>query len=410
MNPIEALMETATPLQRKLLEGCRYVPETGCWEWVGTHTTTRQGRYGTPTFNHSGRSDFAARFAFCEFVGPLDDRDTVKRSCKNKKCISPTHAKIKEDYYAGNGYWTKEKCREEALKYTRRVDFKNGSPSAYATAGAKRWLKEITSHIETNQKYSGGYWTEERCAAEALKYDTPQKFKNGSVSAYSILQKAGLLEKYCSHMEKIESRPDGYWDNKENCLFEAAKYKTVSDFMRKNSWGAGRARQHGWTDEIRQLYIDRADHRVDKNVPRGYWTKEKCAEEARNYESRNELAKDWPSISNIARSAGWWDEICAHMEFPKSVWDDKENCALEAAKYTKRNDFSIGSQAAYRWSCKNGWIDEFFPNSRKPLTYEECRDIAANCKGRHDLEKKNNSVYKASRRNGWLDEFFPKPA
>ena len=46
-----------------------------------------------------------------------------------------------------NGYWTKEKCKEEALKFSLRSDFKNMSAVAYRKCIDNRWLEELTTHM-----------------------------------------------------------------------------------------------------------------------------------------------------------------------------------------------------------------------------------------------------------------------
>lgn len=47
--------------------------------------------------------------------------------------------------------------------------------------------------------------------------------------------------------------------------------------------------------------------------PKSYWTKERCAEEALKYSSRNELAKKSSATYNFSIRRGWLDEICVHM-------------------------------------------------------------------------------------------------
>ena len=52
------------------------------------------------------------------------------------------------------GYWTIDKVREEALKYTIRSSFKNNSASAYQTALKSDWLNDVCSHMNNvKEKY-----------------------------------------------------------------------------------------------------------------------------------------------------------------------------------------------------------------------------------------------------------------
>jgi len=46
-----------------------------------------------------------------------------------------------------NGYWTKEKCHEESLKYKSREEFRKNHSSAYSASIRNKWLDEICSHM-----------------------------------------------------------------------------------------------------------------------------------------------------------------------------------------------------------------------------------------------------------------------
>ena len=65
-----------------------------------------------------------------------------------------------------NGYWTKERCKEEALKYNSRIEFINNSPTAYSISHKNKWLNDITSHMEYKCKQ---IWTKDEAKIEALK-------------------------------------------------------------------------------------------------------------------------------------------------------------------------------------------------------------------------------------------------
>jgi hypothetical protein len=56
-----------------------------------------------------------------------------------------------------NGYWTKEKCQEEALKYNSRFEFQRNSNGSYHYALRKKWLDEICQHM-TGQTHEGKIW------------------------------------------------------------------------------------------------------------------------------------------------------------------------------------------------------------------------------------------------------------
>ena len=115
------------------------------------------------------------------------------------------------------GYWTKERCHEEALKYRTKSEFNAGSTSAYSATLQNKWFDEIAEHLVTDRKPKG-YWTKERCHEIALQYDARNKFKTHNYNAYVCARLRGWLNEICSHM--VPKREKLTW-TKEKCHQEA---------------------------------------------------------------------------------------------------------------------------------------------------------------------------------------------
>ena len=98
------------------------------------------------------------------------------------------------------GYWTKEKCLEEALKYKSRYEFQINSQASYKKSRYKGWLNEICSHMKEIHK-PNGYWTKEKCLKESLRYTNRYDFQKYSLSAYSKALRSKWLNEICSHMK-----------------------------------------------------------------------------------------------------------------------------------------------------------------------------------------------------------------
>lgn len=145
-----------------------------------------------------------------------------------------------------NGYWSFDRCKIEALKYSQRSKFEKGCGSAYIAAMRKGWLDLICSHMKSPQKKSG-YWTQEKCINEAKKYLTATEFENGSPGAYDAARRHGIYEECCRHMRSPQ-KTKGYW-TKKRCLSEAKKYKTRSDFFRSCCFVYLKCRQKGWFED-----------------------------------------------------------------------------------------------------------------------------------------------------------------
>ena len=145
----------------------------------------------------------------------------------------------------------------------------------------------------------------------------------------------------------------------------------------------------------------------------GYWTlKTNCRKAAKRCKSKSELCKRFPSAYFSSVKNGWIDEFFPNSTKRGKLFWTKENCREEAKKYKTRSEFSFKCNRAYRVSLDNGWLNDFFPPSNMPKrpkkiwTKEECAEIAAQCNGRIEFCKKKASAYRYAQQQGWLDEFF----
>jgi len=98
-----------------------------------------------------------------------------------------------------NGYWTLEKCKEEALKYRTKKEWEFKSVSSYSSAKKYGWYYECCKHmIKINKSHN--HWNLKNCIKDAKKYKIKNEWKKNSVSAYSIAHKNGWLKDCCKHM------------------------------------------------------------------------------------------------------------------------------------------------------------------------------------------------------------------
>ena len=96
-----------------------------------------------------------------------------------------------------------------------------------------------------------GYWTIERCFEEAKKFKYRSTFKKESGRAYSVLYKNGLLDEACKHMIKMDTITK--W-TKENCIEAAKQCKTKSEFNSKFCGAMTIAKKRGWYNELLQYF------------------------------------------------------------------------------------------------------------------------------------------------------------
>ena len=127
--------------------------------------------------------------------------------------------------------FTKEQCFDEANKYKTRKQFRENSQAAYYFAKRQDWLDEVCCEMHEVRR-PGHYWTKERCAEEALKYNMKINLKKSCISAYSSAVRKGWLSEICSHMLDMDRLPRGYW-TKDRCREEASKHPSRDVFRDK---------------------------------------------------------------------------------------------------------------------------------------------------------------------------------
>lgn len=94
-----------------------------------------------------------------------------------------------------NGYWTEETCKEAALQCKNRAEFGKKFSRAYYIANINNWLDEYT-WLNYKSVKKNGYWTKEKCREAALKCNTRMEFRKKYISAYNSARKNNWLDSY----------------------------------------------------------------------------------------------------------------------------------------------------------------------------------------------------------------------
>lgn len=251
----------------------------------------------------------------------------------------------------GQGKWNRRTCREEALKYITATEFEKNSSGAYAAALRNGWLKDYTWFAILQKN-----WDKEKCYEEAKKYKTRGEFCQGCKGAYIKALKTGWIDEY-TWLKSRQNVPTGYWDNYEHCYEEAKKYTSRRRFQKGSMGAYMKALKNGWLDNFTWL--------VEVHKPNGYWTYERCYEEAKKCSSKKEFKNLSNGAYQTAYKEGWMKDY-TWFELLTGYWT-YEACKAEASKYTKRFHFKKGCPSAFSKSRINGWLDEFFPKIKNNL-------------------------------------------
>lgn len=99
-----------------------------------------------------------------------------------------------------HGYWTKkENCINDAKTCASRKKWARKSPGAYMSAYKNGWLDECCVDMKIYNEPLH-FWSKERCREQALKYNSETAWSEKSKSSYSAASAHGWIRELCGHM------------------------------------------------------------------------------------------------------------------------------------------------------------------------------------------------------------------
>lgn len=97
-------------------------------------------------------------------------------------------------------FWTKERCIEDASKYSSKRDWYENSNTSYKKACKMNWLKDCTSHMKRPQSKKMK-WTFELCKTIAMKYKSKWEWIKNSKNSYHAAYSQGWINNLTKHMK-----------------------------------------------------------------------------------------------------------------------------------------------------------------------------------------------------------------
>ena len=246
--------------------------------------------------------------------------------------------------------WTRDKCLEEAKKYSSCKEFYSECKVAYTIASKHGWLKDYI--WLKRDKLPNGFWTKEMTYREAKKYSTKKEFRRNSPGAYNAACKNSWLQEYdWFHAAANEKK----W-NYDSCYEEARRYSSTSEFRRGSMTAYCKAKDNGWLSDY-TWFVPLSD----------IWTFDRCFEEAKRYTYYNDFRFQSHDAFLIANRNGWIQQFDWLIKEHKEAWNRKwnyETCYEEALRYETRGQFAKHGAGAYDMARRNGWIVDYtwFPD------------------------------------------------
>lgn len=387
-----------------------------------------------------------------------------------------------------NGYWNDPgHCKAEALKYSSRSEWQRGSPLSYRWAIQNNWVEECAAHMHSS-RMPDGYWTLDRCRDQARKYKSKVQWRMEHRASFSKANKEKWLVQCCDHMEtsgmwfgpasilevllshdvrykaehrfqdgsEIDRRPFDFYLPDYNLVIEfhgeqhligwGRRVSDAQDIQARDLFKKTWAKDHGINYlEIKQWEIKSKEEifvRVLKEIKlisknkklaiplikrdltpsellkvknRLKWTKESCISEAKKYMTIKEWQMGSAGSYQAAFKKKWLVECSSHMDrllHKKNHWT-LTSCFEDARQYKTKSEWQQAKRSGYSIAAKNGWIEKctahMAPDGRKTVgqrlwTKEKCMELARTCNSRAEFKRASGSAYLRARVKGWLDE------
>ena len=256
--------------------------------------------------------------------------------------------------------FTKNILIELTASFRSRTEFKEVYGAAYHWAKKNRLLDEVFPHLAPIKKR--GFWkSKENVLAESRKYKTRHEFKMAARQAYNVALKNGWTDAFEGF--ELPSRIRKHWQDKNDVLAEANKYKSAQEFRSHATRAYESAKANGWAD-----VFDLFERKVR---PAGYWNDyEHCQNAALECSTRLEMRKKFRSGYEAIKT-NKWDELFSHMVDPRlgkvaaNIGSEAanegwtlESLKLVASKFPTRKLFMNKRPGAYKTACELGCIDE----------------------------------------------------
>ena len=162
-----------------------------------------------------------------------------------------------ESISKGRTTWTKQACIESSKKYSTRFEWEKKDPTAYLAARRHEWFEECTEHMIRIKK-KNGYWTLVNCLAEAKKYKTISEWVTKGASSYQVAHNNQEWFLRCTeHMAKL-------WEKKWN---EMTILEDAKRFLTQQEWS--RDTNGGYYAALKRGLVEKATTHMIKN-PRWY--------------------------------------------------------------------------------------------------------------------------------------------
>jgi predicted GIY-YIG superfamily endonuclease len=266
--------------------------------------------------------------------------------------------------------WTKEMIQTIASQYNNKKEFIEKEPKAFYAAYQRGWWNEISEHMQALRNPKG-YWTFDKVKNEADKYTSRRDFEKNSIKAFRAAKQHGWYDDVTSHMDYLGSlfrRAVYAWEFSNNTVYIGLTDDTarregehldpegktaVSKYIKETNLIPTLKLISDYVDVKDAQNIEKCSIDLYKSLGwnvlnkvksgglgacKRIWTKENVEKEAQKYQTRSDFKKGNRSAYVIAVREGWMDDITKHMSYKQTQWNE-DMVRQTASKYSKLSDF-----------------------------------------------------------------------
>lgn len=153
------------------------------------------------------------------------------------------------------GYWnTFEHCLKETMNYKNLTQLKIHSHGCYCSIKKHHWEKLVFNEIKNQEQMPQFYWNiKENCLKTAKKFKTVYELERNNYGCYMGMKRNKWLQE--TFPNSFKNKESCYWNNKENVLNEAKKYKTKVEFKNNCKSGYNAMYRLGIASECNKFFI-----------------------------------------------------------------------------------------------------------------------------------------------------------
>jgi len=288
------------------------------------------------------------------------------------------------------GYWTKEKCLEISILCKDKIEFMNNHYDAYKASLKLNCLDEICSHMIIGRQ-PNDYWTKERCHEDALKYTTKSEWIKKSNVAYLKCNKNKWLNDVCSHMTTTINKSDRIiysfeFEDKSIYIGLTCNIKTrYNQHLNKNTNSSvieyiNKTKitpifneltdfiPYEQAQEMEIIFIEyyrKLNYNILNKVKGGNLggsnrklNYDYCKKISLKYNTIYELSHNKRTIYNFSKKNNWLDDF-----YPNEKCNF-DTCKIITSKFKNRSELKNKNHKIYRICKKNNWLDIFYKKKK----------------------------------------------